>query len=341
MNNARFKIIVGIAIGIAALAFFLQGIQWKDLMQTLSAVKLHWVALAAFILLGEFVIRAWRWKVLLSPLGITARFTDLFVAQVIGAGTNILFPARAGELTKPLVASKRTNQPFSTIAATTIIERVYDILGMISVLCLMLFVLAPDINTSGENAELVGNLKLYGGIFGGFAASCMVIFFVLAAQKNTAHVIFERIVAIAPTPIRNKLLEMFDGFVYGLSSASDRTAFWKAGALSIWMWVNGALAIYCLFQAFGMTLPFGAACFVGVAIALAVALPQAPGFIGVFQVAMEKTMLLWNQSPSDAVGFAILFWAVSFIPVTALFFAIIIQGRQKWSDLFGSNKPET
>ena len=234
-----------------------------------------------------------------------------------------------------------TNQPFATIAATTIIERVYDILGMISVLCLMLFVLAPDINTTGENAELVRKLKLYGGIFGGFAASCMAVFFILAAQQSTAHNIFKRIVSIAPKPIQNKLLEMFDGFVHGLSSASDRSAFWKAGALSILMWINGAIAIYCLFQAFGMTLPFGAACFVGVAIALAVALPQAPGFIGVFQVAMEKTMLLWQQTPADAAGFAILFWAVSFIPVTILFFAIIIQGRQKWSDLFGPKKPPT
>ena len=76
-----------------------------------------------------------------------------------------------------------------------------------------------------------------------------------------------------------------------------------------------------LFEAFDMTMshPFGAACFTGVAIcALTVALPQAPGFVGVFHVAMQKTMILWGQGDADANGFAIVFWAVSFLPVTTV-----------------------
>ena len=67
-----------------------------------------------------------------------------------------------------------------------------------------------------------------------------------------------------------------------------------------------------------MDLPFGAACFTAVAIALTVAIPQAPGFLGVFHKAMEMTMVLWGQSDAAAQGFAIVFWAVSFAPVTAI-----------------------
>jgi len=93
---------------------------------------------------------------------------------------------------------------------------------------------------------------------------------------------------------------------------------WQAGLLSIAMWMNGAVAIFVLFQAFDLPLPFGAACFVGVAIALTVALPQAPGFIGVFQLAMTSTMKLWGQADAVSDGFAIMFWAVSFLPVTVV-----------------------
>ena len=82
------------------------------------------------------------------------------------------------------------------------------------------------------------------------------------------------------------------------------------------MWLNGAVAIWCLFKAFGFSLPFAAACFTGVAIALTVALPQAPGFIGVFHVAIEKTMVLWGVPDAESKSFALVFWGVSFVPVT-------------------------
>jgi hypothetical protein len=55
-----------------------------------------------------------------------------------------------------------------------------------------------------------------------------------------------------------------------------------------------------------------------VAIALTVALPQAPGFIGVFHIAIEKTMLLWGMAPDESKGFALVFWSVSFVPVTVV-----------------------
>ena len=70
-----------------------------------------------------------------------------------------------------------------------------------------------------------------------------------------------------------------------------------------------------LFHAFSIDLPFAAACFMTVAIALTVALPQAPGFFGVFHVAIETTLLLWGLDPAPAKAFAIVFWAVSFVPV--------------------------
>ena len=62
------------------------------------------------------------------------------------------------------------------------------------------------------------------------------------------------------------------------------------------------------------------------AIALTVALPQAPGFIGVFHIAMEKTMILWGQGLLAAQGFALVFWAVSFLPVSLI--GIILFTRE-------------
>lgn len=308
---------VGLVFGLVALAYFVKGVNWQEIGDELKQIHLGWVAVSVALLLAEFAIRSWRWKILLRPVGKPTAFHDLFIAQVIGAACNTLLPLRAGEIVKPMVAARRTQQAFSTMAATAVMERVYDILGMVSVLCIMVLVLPSGVEAM-DNEHLVSNLKLYGGLFGAFAATCMAVFFVLASQEDRARNLYKAIISIAPKPIQNKLLHLFDGFVQGLANTRDRRGFWEAGCLSVVLWFNGALAIFCLFKAFGMSLGMGAACFVGVAIALTVALPQAPGFIGVFHIAIEKTLELWDQDTTPSKSFAIVFWAVSFIPITAV-----------------------
>lgn len=306
---------VGVAIGLIAVAWFVYDVNWAELGDTLARVRIGWVLAATAIILCESAIRALRWSVLLRPLGTRAHVGDLFSATVIGAAMNTLLPLRAGEVAKALVATRRTGHPLAAVVATWVMERVYDILGMVSVLVLMVLVLPESANAE---SELVYNLKFYGGLAGFGALSAMVVFFALATRPVAARSAFARIVSVAPRPVANRFLLLFDGFVLGLGSSRKLSGLWQAGALTIGLWVSLAGAIWCLFRAFDMALPFGAACFTGVAVALSVVLPQAPGFIGVFHVAMEKTMLLWGQPAAAAKGFAIVFWAVSFLPVTVV-----------------------
>ncbi len=318
-RSSRVGLLLGLLVSGGALLWFLHGVDWAELGAEIGRADPRWVALAALLLLGEFLIRALRWKVLLRPMAPQARAPDLFAAQVIGAAANILLPLRAGEVAKPLVASRRTGLPFSTVVATAVMERVYDLLGMVSVLVLMVLVLpGGDASLPESEQRLVENLKLYGGAFGLVASLAMTTFFVLATQRVAARSTFARIAALGPRPLAERALQLFDGFVAGLANARDPLGLLQAGLLSVGMWANGALAIACLFRAFHMILPFGAACFTSVAIALTVALPQAPGFLGVFHVAIEKTLLLWGQPMMQAKGFAIVFWAVSFLPVLAV-----------------------
>lgn len=309
-------LVLGLLVSGGALLWFTWGVDWRSLLQALAQVRVGWVALAALVLLGEFGIRALRWQVLLRPLGLPAKVGDLFAATVIGAAANILLPLRAGEFARPLVAARRTGHPILAVFATAVMERVYDLLGMVSVLVLMVLVLpgGQEALPDGER-ELVENLKLYGGALGLAATVAMALFFALATRRVAARRTFALLAGLAPPPLRDRLLGLFDGFVLGLGNSRDPAGLVQAGLLSVLLWVNGALSIWCLFQAFEMPLPFGAACFTGVAIALTVALPQAPGFVGVFHVAIEKTLVLWGQPALLSKGFAIVFWATSFLPV--------------------------
>ena len=315
-SSLPWQAIVGVLVSLACSVLFLWSVDWGALGEALAEVHALPVAIASLLLLGEFVLRAVRWKVLLRPVAPEARVRDLFVATVIGAAANTLLPLRAGEIAKPLVASRKTGVGFVPVVATAVMERVYDIFGLLCVLLAMVVVLPRDPGRSAEDAVLVDNLKVYGGLFGTAALVAMVVFFVLASRGAGAKSLFQRITRVAPKPIADKFDELFDGFVAGLGNARDPRGLVQAALVSMAIWFNGALAIYVLFSAFDLDLPLGAACFTAVAIALTVAVPQAPGFFGVFHVAIEKTMTLWDVDPTPAKAFAIIFWGVSFLPVT-------------------------
>jgi len=310
---------VGVALSGGALLWFCWDVDWAELVAVLGQVHLPWVLLSALIVLSEFLIRALRWQILLRPLGTRARVSDLFRAWVIGAAGNILLPLRAGEVAKAVVAARRTGTPLAAVVATSVMERVYDLLGLVSVLLLMAIVLpGGDAGLPPDQADLVFNLKLYGGLLGAAATVAMITFFVLATHRVAARRTFSRIAHLAPPPVAEAFLRLFDGFVAGLGNARDPVGLGQAALLSMLLWFNGVVAISSLFRAFDMLLPFGAACFTSVALALTVALPQAPGYLGIFHVTIEKTLVLWGQPVLPAKGFAIVMWAVSFLPVLTL-----------------------
>jgi uncharacterized protein (TIRG00374 family) len=315
VTKRLLRLLPGLLVSLGFTLWFVLRAHWGEVATALEGVNLPLVFLSAAVLFTEFIIRTLRWKVLLRPFAPTARLWRLFIATVIGMSLNVVLPFRAGDIARPWLGSRETGTNVLPLVTIAVIERVFDILGLVSILVIMVLILPENAQAHGE---LVTNLQLYGSIFGFAGVLGMAIFLTLAAQEKAARHIFVRIVSIAPKPVADRFLFLFDGFVLGLESVRSRRALWEAGALSLLHWLNGAISIYVLFYAFGLDLPFAAACFTTVAIALTVALPQAPGFFGVFHVAIETTLVLWGLDPAPAQAFAIVFWAVSFVPVATV-----------------------
>lgn len=328
MTRTRVLLIVGLALGIGLMSWFLASIHWPDLVDALARADALRVALAAAFLLLEFVFRTLRWRILLRPTCPGARFGPLFSAMVIGAAANTLLPARAGELARPLVATRSLGVPLPAILATNVVERVFDLIGLLFVFLLMLAVLPP---TQGPEGELVHNLRRYGLLFGAIGVVGLAGFAVLVLVRGPIRDLFRGVIQRLPERLSGRMLSIFDSFMDGIASLKSRTDVMNCTLLTLALWLNGAMSIQVLYSALDIQLPFGAACFTAVAIALTVVLPQAPGFVGVFHVAMEKTLVLWGQASTPAQAFALLFWAISYVPVTLLGLAALSrEGLSLW-----------
>jgi uncharacterized protein (TIRG00374 family) len=309
------RLIPGLAVSLGFTAWFLYRVEWSALSGAIRGVNPLWVVASTAVLFTEFVIRAVRWKVLLGDIAPAVRLARLFVATVIGMSLNVVLPFRAGDFARPWLGSRETGTPMLPLFTIAVIERVFDILGLVSVLCVMVLVLPANAQAHGE---LVTNLQVYGTVFGLSGALGMGTFLAMALNEGRARSLFERLATLLPGPMRGRAVFLYNGFTGGLSSIRSGRRLVQAATLSLLHWMNGSISIWCLFHAFDIDLPFAAACFTTVAIALTVALPQAPGFFGVFHVAIEKTLVLWGTDTAPSQAFAIVFWAVSFVPVTTI-----------------------
>jgi len=315
VKNLSKRFVFGVLLGAALLGWFLYTTEWPAFIDAMARVKVGWVALSAVILLGEFVLRAIRWRILLAPVAPGVTLRALLSATFIGGAVNTLLPARAGDLARPLVAHRRTGVPLASIITTNIVERIFDLVGLLFVLLLALALLP---RVQGPEGLLVEKLRLYGLLMGACGMVGMVTLFFVARNKAWFEPRLASLARRLPGRPGALLTRMLGGLMDGLAAMASPRDVAAAIGVSLVLWFNGALSIYVLFQAFDIPLPFGASCFTVVALALTVVLPQAPGFVGVFHLAIEKTLVLWGLAATPAKGFAVVLWGVSFLPVTLI-----------------------
>ena len=329
-KKARLSFVgwLGIVLSVAFMWWFLRDVRAAELGRSFQAISIPYVGLAAIVLLSEFWIRALRWRVLLAPIS-QVSFVDLLRATLIGAAGNTLLPMRAGDLAKAVVATNATGLRLTTVFATNVMERIYDLFGLVAILLLTFYLMPDGLASEPDDIIRINKLVLYGKGLGLVALIGMTSFFLMARNPEKANAFVRFCTAILPGPLREKIRDLASAFIDGLAATRSAQHMWSAIALSLVLWFNLSLAVYLLFLAFHFPLPYAAACFITVAIALAVVIPQAPGYLGVFQNVIEVTLALWTSTEifqhtagtvlsHDIKAFAIVFWGVSFVPVTVL-----------------------
>jgi uncharacterized protein (TIRG00374 family) len=113
-------------------------------------------------------------------------------------------------------------------------------------------------------------------------------------------------------------------FASGLSVLRSPVRFLAVLWWTLLHWLLNALAFWIAFRAVGIVAPFSAALFLQGIIAFGVALPQAPGFFGMFETAARVGLGVFGISATSAVTWALAFHVLSFIPITlmgAVYFA--------------------
>lgn len=308
--------VLGLAISAACLYFAFRNVQWADALEHARTANYWLLLLAAACATGMFPLRARRWRTILDPVAPRLPFGPLWRSTAIGMMVNNVVPLRAGELARAFALTREVpSVSFSTALASLVVDRVFD--AIVVLLLLEISMLAAGF--SGATRILGGySITHLAMAFAVAPLAALLVLYALVFFPNKVIRLFERVARHVSPSIEHRGGEMLHRFADGLSVLRKPTRFVAVFWWTLLHWLLQPLAFWLGLIALGIHVPWSATLFVQGVIVVAVALPSAPGYFGLFELGATVSLALYGVSKSDAATWALVFHVASFIPITLI-----------------------
>jgi glycosyltransferase 2 family protein len=254
---------------------------WEQVRIILSKSNLGWLLVALSFYTIDLLVRASRWRVLLSDVKMLS-FKSVGVALLVGYAANNILPARLGELFRADFAGRRYHLSRSAVVGSIFVERVLD--GLIVVLCLGLGRLFIPEQTVLSSLTAVAAL-VFGGIF--------IALWLLSRKAGLSWV--DRL----PPALTKRILSFRQGL-----SVLRGAGFGRVVSLSLITWFFEGMMFWSVLKAVDISLGWQQMLSVIGVASLSTLIPSAPGFVGTYQYAFAFTVQLFGYEPARGVAAA-------------------------------------
>jgi uncharacterized protein (TIRG00374 family) len=285
---------VFLALGVWMIYMVFRDVDFVWMWNEIKQAELGWVGLSLFCGLLAMFSRAWRWRMLLEPLGYKPHFLHCFYGVAIGYFANIALP-RMGEVVRCTILNQSDGVPVNKAFGTVILERIIDLFMLISLIVLVLlmrwemlgdFFLTEvfKVNTptsAGSNAKF---------LWFGFGLLVMAVF---------AGILFLLRRKIANSKAFEKIKSFMLGLGDGLASVRRMKNQGWFVFHTLFIWLNYFLMTWVCVFSYGPTKLLKAfdGLFLMVVGGLGMTAPVQGGF-GAFHYLVEKALMIYAIVPS-------------------------------------------
>jgi len=209
----KIKLIFGLVLSAICILVVIKKIDLNQLVVTVSSANIFYLAVSILFILTTPVIRSLRWQFLIRCIKAT-NILNLLSATSIGVMTDMILPARAGDLVRAaIIGSKEKISKVSSLA-TIVTERMFDAVTILLVLLLVVvFYKLP-----GNGKQSLDTIRIAGGTV---ASICVLIFCLLLILRNKTDIIIRfshTFLGFLPQRVYGKLAETIESFAAGLQS---------------------------------------------------------------------------------------------------------------------------
>lgn len=304
------KAIIPPAFGLIVLWFIIKTLDFNQVILVLKKDVNYWIIALSLPLglLGQ-VVRAYRWDLLIRPLGYNPKKSNLIYSVLGSYGVNLAFP-RLGEVWRCTMINRYEKIPFTQLIGTMIIDRISDtiVVGLIVIAAFVMnapffesfFTGHPE--TYAKFYEIFSSPWFYAGI----AATGIVVWFFLWKFKE--HKVIKK--------INRFLFSIWEG-IRTVGRMKDN---WLFVLYTLLIWLSYFLYSYICFYAFPFTENLGWNCGLiafGMG-SLAMGVPVQGG-VGAWQFMIMAALIGFGISKDDAGAFAFCVWTIQSFIFTAVY----------------------
>jgi uncharacterized protein (TIRG00374 family) len=323
LKSKRFQSLLGFGVSLGLIGWMIFYVDdWHEVGQQLKQIR-YWPFIPVTIIFYfHFVLRALRWRYLL-PEGGDARLKNLFDAILVGAFASFVLPLRAGEFIRPYMLTRKTKYSFSSAFVSVVIERFFDLSVVLISFGIMLFFIKdiPHLVHQGALSLTV--------------MAVLIFIFIIAGSLMPQRILRLTEICLKPLPARvgDLIGKFLRDFLNGAVVISNPGALAMVVVLSLLVWSTSYLQFYLFLYSFDVQPDVWLAISTGVIVALAVAAPSAPGFIGVYQGGCIIAFALFGVRKEVAVAFAIITHIYQYVMCIGSGIVVLLTNNLKLSEL--------
>lgn len=298
-----WRYILGLAVSALALVLVLRDFDASAVLGSFARADLRFAGLAVAAVVVANLGKAARWRVLLGRAGAGIPFYALLFAHLAGQLGNAALPARAGDFGRAfLVDDREAGRGF--VLGTVAFEKLLD-LSIFAALSLAFLALHPLPDWFGGSTLLPGALAVLI-----FAAA-------LLGSRHAGRITgwIAHLGRRMPPVLEQALGKPFRDGVAFLQVLRDRRRLLALAAWSALIWGLSILINDLAMRAVRIDLPWQASLLILIVLQVGIAIPTAPGNLGVFEYLCVLVLGFYGVRGAPAVSYGLLLHAIVFLPV--------------------------
>lgn len=295
------------ALTAALLVYALWGVDFAELDRLLTGARYAYAIPYLLALVMFYFLKAWRWRMIMAPLG---RYTIAQVtpAMMVGFAANNVLPAHLGELIRTVLFARRYEQPVSAVLTSQVLERILDVVAIVA-----LFLLAvPWIDTAPEA------IRLSVWLVSGATLAVTLLIAALLAAPEAVFKLWRSLSAKLTENIQRRGASVLASVLHALSSVQSPARLLALILNSTVQWGFMAFGMWLSMGAFDVWLDAGVVIVLLTTVVVAVTIPSAPGYVGAIQAAFVFALSPFGIDAASAFAGSVFFLVGHWIPVTAL-----------------------